>query len=759
MAQLRLRWFASRTVRFYGAVLQAGTFQLGNLYSNYQDVILTGCASAATLTQTLPSLPDHPPAPGVGSQIIAVADFRNAGVPSIVFTASAQPEPVVYVGSLAKFPAVNITSQATSSGVATVAAGDFNNDGNYDFVAVVVGDETAAHPGGVQIFLGNGDGTFKTGKSYVTGANALHVTVADLNRDGNLDLVVSGDGTSAIGVLLGNGDGTFQATAATPMAGQGPVTVIAADFNNDKKLDLGVANEDGTVSIFLGNGDGSFQTAMNFPCGADCAFLAAGDFNGDGKLDLAVTNLDGDLLAILIGKGDGTFGAPAFYSGGSFPTALIVTDFNNDGKLDILVATGTPDYIGPSSGSGNLDLLLGNGDGTFQGTQLLPTGGSSSRALAIADLNADGKPDVVVANYASGDLTVFQGQGNGEFQTKPPYSLNAPLSLVAVAAADFNGDGKTDVATVEQPLGGDVNSLAISLGNGDGTFQPAALLAAGTTPMAVAAGDLNGDGKPDLVVADNGSQDPGVTDLGAVLVFLSSGSGVLPAKRLAAGAYPSSVAIKDVNLDGKPDLIVSNSGTIGANDTGGVSILLGVGDGTFGAPLSYTTGQSETTVAVADINGDGKPDIILPALTTNSGYAVLIFLGKGDGTFLAPTSLQASQPASNVIVSDFNGDGKPDLILANCCGDTPMSYFLGDGNGTFQPEALFSGGPDPVFAASADFNNDGKPDLAIANNQPNGALVILLNTTPLPPANMTANSNATPQSAAAAAARSLTPWR
>jgi hypothetical protein len=396
-------------------------------------------------------------------------------------------------------------------------------------------------------------------------------------------------------------------------------------------------------------------------------------------------------------------------------------------------------------------LLLGNGDGTFQGTQLLPTGGESSVALAVADLNGDGKPDVVVANQSSGDLTVFLGQGNGEFQAKPPYSLNAPGTLANVVAGDFNGDGKTDVVTVEH-LGGLTNTLAVSLGNGDGTFQPPAALAAGTQPLAAAVADLNGDGKPDLVVADNGSQDPGVTDLGAVLVFLSSSSGFLPAKRFVAGSYPSSVAIKDVNLDGKPDLVVSNSGTIGADDTGGVSILLGNGDGTFGAPVSYTTGQSEITVAAADVNGDGKPDIILPVLTTNSGYEVLIFPGKGDGTFLAPTSLQASQPAANVIVGDFNGDGKPDLILANCCGDTSMSYFLGNGNGTFQPEALFNGGPAPAFVASADFNNDGKPDLAIANIQAKGALVILLNTTPAPPSNMTVNAGTTPQSAAAGSA-------
>jgi hypothetical protein len=551
-------------------------------------------------------------------------------------------------------------------------------------------------------------------------------------------------------VLLGNGDGTFHPAAATLMAGELPAAVIAADFNNDQKLDLAVSNLDGTVSIFLGNGDGSFQTAMNFAAGYDSLFLAAGDFNGDGKLDLAVADQSPGLVAILTGIGDGTFGPPAFYASDMFPTTLVLTDFNNDGNLDVVVGLGTADYIGPNQPTNTLDVLLGNGDGTFQGTRLLPTG-QNSRGLAIADLNADGKPDVVVANQDSGDLSVFLGQGNGKFQALPSSSNTSGFGgPVSVAAADFNGDGKADIATVEQSA----QSVAISLGNGDGTFQAPSVLAAGTTPVFAAEGDLNGDGKPDLVVADNGPQDPCSPDEGAVLVFLSNGLTFQAVKRFAAGSHPTSVAIKDVNLDGKPDLVVSDGGQFGASNTGGESVLLGNGDGTFQTPLSYTTGVTTgLSVAVADINGDGKPDLVVPAIANNFKNEVLIFLGKGDGTFLTPISLTASQPDANVIVGDFNGDGKPDLLLANCCGDTSMSYFLGKGNGTFQSEALFNGGTFTEFVASADFNDDGKPDLAIANAPMNsGGLTILLNTTPPPPVNMTANPGTTPQSAAAGSA-------
>ena len=215
---------------------------------------------------------------------------------------------------------------------------------------------------------------------------------------------------------------------------------------------------------------------------------------------------------------------------------------------------------------------------------------------------------MVVANEDSGNLTVFLGQGNGKFQTLSPYSLTAGImGPVSVVAADFNGDGKMDVATVVQSS----QSLAISLGKGDGTFQAPTVLAAGTFPTVVATADLNGDGKLDLVVADNGSQDPCSPGEGAVLVYLSTGSGFQTVKTFAAGPHPSSVAIEDVNLDGKPDLVVADQGQFGAADTGGMSILLGNGDGTFGAAMSTTAGTFELSIASADVNGDGKPDVIL----------------------------------------------------------------------------------------------------------------------------------------------------
>src|SRR5580698_4559598 len=164
------------------ALLDIGSFQLGNLYSNYQNVILTGCPSAATPLTTLPHLPDNPPALGVGSQILAIADFQKAGIPSAVFSPSLNSTPAIDFARLSLLTGVSLSTYVASGDVTTVAAGDFNNDGNYDFVAVLTGDGT--HPGGVQIYLGNGAGTFNSVATYSTGMYASNATVADLNKDG-----------------------------------------------------------------------------------------------------------------------------------------------------------------------------------------------------------------------------------------------------------------------------------------------------------------------------------------------------------------------------------------------------------------------------------------------------------------------------------------------------------------------------------------------------------------------------------------------
>jgi uncharacterized protein (TIGR03437 family) len=700
-------------------------YGLLSLTPNFQNYI-EACTPPPTTTGSLPTISVDPTA-GAASQVIAWGYFtQGSGIPGAASTATEMPQNYVTVGLLSS-SAGSLTEYPVPGGAATVATADFNGDGKPDLAVVWSGTATS----GVAILLGKGDGTFASEVSYPTGTYSSDATIADFNGDGKLDLAVVGEGPGSLTILLGKGDGTFT-TGSTITAGLSaiPLAVIAADLNGDSKLDLAIANGDGTVSVLLGNGDGTFGPAQTSPAGLNCEYLAAADFNKDGKLDLAVANSGAGLVSILLGNGDGTFGAPTQYSTTSDPTSLVITDFNHDGNLDVVTGTGTPGIITGNFGSGEIAVLLGNGDGTFQGGPLY-TVPSPPYAIASADLNGDGKPDLVTANSSSNNMTILLNKGTGTFAAST-YTLTSssgsPIAPRGLALADLNGDGKIDIAAANYS-----GSASVSLGNGDGTFQPATFYPTGTSSTAVAAGDLNGDGKPDLVVANMGNLNDGGSDSGNVSILLGSGGGAFgTASNISAGTSPLQVALADFNGDGKLDLAVLDNGPF--TSTGDVSVLIGKGDGTFQSPVSYTAGINPGAMAVGDVNGDGKPDLIVGTSDVNFNDLVYVYLGNGDGTFQNPISYPGQFGMSAIQIADMNGDGRPDLVIASCCGDTEMVYLLGNGDGTFQPQVLFNGGPSPWAIAVADFNGDGKPDLGIADqgsigNNSTGYVTVLLNTT------------------------------
>ena len=328
-------------------------------------------------------------------------------------------------------------------------------------------------------------------------------------------------------------------------------------------------------------------------------------------------------------------------------------------------------------------------------------------------------------------MGVLLGNGDGSFQTAVTYSSGG-YAPVSVAVADVNGDGKPDIVVVNACA--DINctigrgSLGVLLGNGDGTFQTVVNFdSGGNQAYTVAVTDVNGDGKPDIVVA-NRCMDSKCSTNGSVGVLLGNGDGTFQtAVTYSSGGYQTaSVAVADVNGDGKPDLLVANScvdSTCATNGT--VGVLLGNGDGTFQPVVTFDSGGLEAeSVAVADINGDGKPDIVVANEASNN---VGVLLGNGDGTLqTALTYATLGRLVVAVAVADVNGDGEPDIVVANQCGnnttcntgaeDGSVGVLLGNGDGTFRPVVNFdSGGYASTSVAVADVNGDGKPDILVTN--------------------------------------------
>ncbi len=382
------------------------------------------------------------------------------------------------------------------------------------------------------------------------------------------------------------------------------------------------------------------------------------------------------------------FARPVIYdSGGNDAESAVVADVNGDGNPDLVVVNACVDT--DCAAYGSVGVLLGRGDGTFKTPVSYDTAGFFAYSVAVADVNRDGKPDIVVANFCgltadcesdlgrNGTVSVLLGNGDGTFKTAVVYDPGG-FFPISVAVADVNGDGKADLIVANECGDGTCLSSApngtvsVMLGNGDGTFQTAVVYdSGGLSTRSVAVADVNRDGKPDIVLAsgyDGGSN----LEEGAVGVLLGKGDGTFQTVAVygSGGDEANSIAVKDVNADGKPDLVVANEGA--------VSVLLGNGDGTFQAPVSYGFSGFGNSVAVTDVNGDGKPDAVV-ASSCGGGPScgtVDVLRGNGDGTFQAAVSYASGGLGNSVAVADVNCDGKRDVVVTSGFGGRSVGILI-----------------------------------------------------------------------------------
>lgn len=598
-----------------------------------------------------------------------------------------------------------------------LVTGDFNGDGFTDLAT------TAAN-----MFPGHGDGTF--GASIQSAVSGLRdIAAGDINGDGLTDLMAID--ASGFRVLLGTASGVFlpQPYVATTTD---PRVAALGDFDADGLLDLAIAWRDTffntyRIRMMRGLGTGAFTLSTEFTNPAQVTRLAAGDLDGDGRADVVATIAAAQPVLVY-------YSDPAGFSpSGPYPGAIgwvSIADLDGDGRNDIVSSTygilktlthtaarafgvlqsqqisGDNHALADFDADGRLDLLVtvektvyfGGSSGTFA-IPRIPVNGLPY-GIATGDIDGDGRPDIVVADQfqSTNSVDVFLGLGQGRFGPLTPVA--AHLAAQRVAVCDIDGDGFQDVAAT---IGGVFQEyFSFYYGNGGGALPPSVDLGTtGSYPLAGACGDLNHDGRDDLVVAE--------IDAGAASVILGRGDrAVGPEIRYSVMANPRTTALGDFNEDGESDLIVGGGG--------GLAYRAGSAAGTFGAQVTIETAPVVWSIAVADLDRDGHLDL---AISGQGELAVLY--GHGDGTFTPRQAIDSGSMFTSVVVADLDRDDWPDLFAAisNGTGGFNDGEFYGsfrhnNHNRTFGAASRYALGHDTLQLAAADFNADGFPDIAAA---------------------------------------------
>lgn len=380
--------------------------------------------------------------------------------------------------------------------------------------------------------------SFAGPRAYKAGKKPWRIAIADLNRDSRPDLAVTAVNHASVTdtvTVLTNRAGDFH-RRRTYKLGKGPESLAAADLNGDGWMDLAIANvSSDTVSVLVNTRDGAFRPRRDYQTGGSPQGLSVADLDGDFWPDLAVANWYSNSVSVLHNRGDGTFAARSDYSAGGRPNRFAVADLNGDGR---------PDLAAAAAFTSSLSVLLNRGDGTFRARRTYQVG--TLDELSLGDLNGDRRPDVATANGTDA-LSVSLNNGDGAFGAAHEYATGKGSRLLAIG--DLNGDAKADLATAN-----DSGTVSVLLNRGNATFAAARDYRTGRDPADLALADLNRDGRPELVTANRaGAAENTVT------VLANRGDGTFLPRNYEADLGPSQVATGDLNGDGLPELVTANN--------------------------------------------------------------------------------------------------------------------------------------------------------------------------------------------------------
>jgi hypothetical protein len=640
---------------------------------------------------------------------IAVADFNNDTQLEIVVSLTGTHE----IAILTQYFAANFSNQITySTGSApqaySIAMADFNHDNRSDIVVANSGTDD------LNISFGLGNGTFESQMIYSTGIDShpQYVITGDINNDNNLDIIVVNSKHDSIGTIMGYGNGTFATETVYPTGTNShPSAVVLGDFNNDNRSDLLVVNTDtDSLAMFIGFDYALFKTPVTYGSIENLGpqAIVTSDFNNDNYLDIAAAFFNSGTVGILLGYGNGSFDDMMTYpqENDSILAALAVDDVNNDDKLDIVVV----DY-----GTNNIVILLGYGNGSFATSMIFSTGNDSRPyAIVIADFNKDGRLDVAVANFESNNVGILLGYSNGSFATVMTYPTGGGSNPVAIAVSDFNKDDRLDIAVVNDGT----SNIGILLGFGNGSFANQVTYSEHSDyfPCSIVVSDLTGNSLLDIIIANQHSN--------SISVFLGHGDGTFSltvTQSTGSGTTPTYVTVGDFNNDNRSDIAVVNDG---ANN---VLVYFGFEHGIFyeGMPYSTGTGSSPISLAIGDFNNDNRLDFATTNFWTND---IGVFLGYGNAPFggITPYSIAPGSQPYAAAIGDFNHDGQSDIVIANY-GANDVGVLLGGSGGIFTNIKLYSTGTGsaPCSVAVGDFNDDNHLDIVVANCETDNLVILL----------------------------------